>query len=46
VLDRLQEISPFYPIAQTFIGNLHKVWKLKGNYWDSIKAPDLGWGSS
>ena len=38
VLDQLQEMSPYYPIASTFRKNLKHIWKLKGNYWISIKA--------
>lgn len=37
VLDRLQEMSLYYPIASSFIKNLKCIWKFKGNYWDSIK---------
>jgi hypothetical protein len=38
VLDRLQEMSFYYPIALSFIKNLKRVWRLKGNYWDSVGA--------
>jgi hypothetical protein len=33
----VEEVKPFYPIASTFINNLHGIWQRKGSYWDAMK---------
>ena len=37
VLEQLEEIKIFYPIATTLSRNLKNVWNLKGNYWEAIR---------
>jgi len=42
VLEQLEDVKPFYPIAVPLINNLNHVWKVKGNYWDALRsAPHL-----
>src|SRR5208282_3215638 len=37
VLDQLEEMIFYYPVASSLIKNLKYLWKGKGNYWNEIK---------
>jgi hypothetical protein len=41
VLEKLEELKSFHPIASTFAANLKLVWNLEGNYWTAIKAINM-----
>jgi hypothetical protein len=37
VLEQLEEIRIYYPIALTLGRNLKRIWELKGNYWEAMR---------
>jgi hypothetical protein len=38
VLEQLEELTKFHPIALTFATNLQRVWKTEGNYWTAMST--------
>jgi len=38
VLEQLEELKRFHPIASTFANHLRRVWSLEGNYWTAIST--------
>ena len=38
VLEQLEELKTFHPIASTFARNLKRVWDFEGDYWTAVRT--------